>query len=133
MIPAYFVQLENLPLSPNGKLNRKALPYPVRTAEDDYAVPANEIEEKLVGIWAEILKIDDASIGVNTNFFELGGHSLKALELTNIIFKELKIDFPLKEVFKRLTIRSMAAYIESRSWLNAGVEGQQIDSEEVII
>ncbi|NOQ27042.1 MAG: amino acid adenylation domain-containing protein, partial [Bacteroidales bacterium] len=112
MLPSYFVQLDELPLTSNGKVNRKALPSPEIKAGDDYVAPSNEIEEKLVEIWSKVLNIKKEDISVNTNFFFIGGHSLKATVLTSKIHKELGIEFPLRDVFLHTTIKSQASQIE---------------------
>ncbi|NOQ25538.1 MAG: AMP-binding protein, partial [Bacteroidales bacterium] len=112
MVPSYFVDLESFPVNANGKVNRKALPAPKIKAGDSYLAPANEIEEKLVEIWSEVLNIEKEDISVNTNFFSIGGHSLKATVLTSKIHKELGIEFPLRDVFLHTTIKSQASQIE---------------------
>ncbi|MBB5622466.1 amino acid adenylation domain-containing protein [Pedobacter cryoconitis] len=122
MIPAYFIRLDAMPVTANGKLNRAALPDPEITTVNAYEKPSGITEEKLVEIWAEVLKLEKERIGITSNFFELGGHSLKALELINCIFKELHVEFPLKEVFKRLNIKLMAEYIDVNLWLNKADE-----------
>ncbi|MGB7605590.1 MAG: amino acid adenylation domain-containing protein, partial [Lutisporaceae bacterium] len=111
MIPSYFVQLEKLPLTVNGKIDRKALPEPDGSMASGitYEAPTNAIEEKLVTIWQEILKIN--KIGIRDNFFDLGGHSLKATILVSRIHKELNVEIPLREVFSKPTIRDMAEFI----------------------
>lgn len=112
MIPSYFIQLERLPLNPNGKIDRKALPEPdgnINTGTE-YIAPADEVEEKLAILWKEILKVD--RIGVNDNFFELGGHSLKAVNLVSRVHKEFNVEIPLREVFKAPTIAGIAKYIK---------------------
>ncbi|NOQ24319.1 MAG: amino acid adenylation domain-containing protein, partial [Bacteroidales bacterium] len=111
MVPSYFVELESLPLTANGKVNRKALPSPEVKAGDDYVAPSNEIEEKLLEIWSEVLNIDKEDISVNDNFFSIGGHSLKATVLTSNIHKEIGVEFPLREVFLHSTIKSQASQI----------------------
>ncbi|NOQ28301.1 MAG: amino acid adenylation domain-containing protein, partial [Bacteroidales bacterium] len=111
MIPSYFVVLEEIPLTSNGKLNRKALPSPQIKAGDDYVAPSNEIEEKLVEIWSEVLNINKEEISVNANFFSIGGHSLKATVLTSKIHKEIGVEFPLHDVFLHSTIKSQASQI----------------------
>ncbi|NOQ25821.1 MAG: amino acid adenylation domain-containing protein, partial [Bacteroidales bacterium] len=111
MLPSYFVQLESLPLTANGKVNRKALPSPEIKAGDDYVAPSTEIEEKLVEIWSEVLNINKEDISVNVNFFSIGGHSLKATILTGKIYKEIGVEFPLREVFLHSTIKSQASQI----------------------
>ncbi|WDZ54630.1 non-ribosomal peptide synthetase/type I polyketide synthase [Paenibacillus polymyxa] len=124
MIPSYFVQLEKLPLSANGKVDRNALPAPdgnINTGVD-YAAPFGEIEEKLVLIWSQILGVQ--KIGVNDNFFELGGDSLKATNLVSRVHKEFDIEFALKEVFMGPTISAIAKSIKNR--LNDTVEIEEI-------
>ncbi|NOQ28198.1 MAG: AMP-binding protein, partial [Bacteroidales bacterium] len=111
MIPSYFVELPELLLNSNGKVDRKALPSPEIKAGDDYVAPSNEIEEKLVEIWSEVLNINKEEISVNTNFFSIGGHSLKATVLTSKIHKEIGVEFPLREVFLHPTIKEQANQI----------------------
>lgn len=111
MIPAYFVQLEQMPLTPNGKIDRKALPEPKDSILSgvEYVAPRTETEEKLVLIWKAVLNLD--TIGVKDNFFELGGHSLKATTLVSRIHKEMNIDLPLRTVFQSPTIEDMEEVI----------------------
>ncbi len=118
MIPSYFVFLDKIPLNPNGKLDRKALPEPEVALEQDYTAPRNEIEEKLVKIWSDVLGRDalhasqlQKSIGIDNNFFESGGHSLKATILTSRIYKEFDVQIPLVEFFKTPTIKGLAEYM----------------------
>ncbi len=112
MIPAYFIQLEKLPLTANGKVDRKALPEPDGsvTTGAEYEAPRNEIEEKLVSIWQEVLRLQ--KVGINDNFFELGGHSLKAINISAKINKELNVSVPLREMFKTPTIKGLADYVK---------------------
>ncbi|MCU0287485.1 MAG: amino acid adenylation domain-containing protein, partial [Acidobacteria bacterium] len=114
MIPTYFVKMEKIPLTSNGKADRKALPKPGLTVSDRYTAPRNELEKKLVAIWNKILNPSSDSnvrIGINDNFFELGGHSLKATTLSSRIHKELNINVPLAQIFKTPTIRGLSQYI----------------------
>ncbi len=115
MIPTYFIQLDKLPLTANGKVDRKSLPEPDGsvTTGAEYEAPRNEIEEKLVSIWSEVLGIE--KIGINDNFFELGGHSLKAISIIAKIHKKLNVELPLRELFKTPTIKSLAEYIDGRA------------------
>jgi SagB-type dehydrogenase family enzyme len=117
MIPSHFVFLENLPLTSNGKLNRKALPDPEFKVKEDYIEPSNETEERLAKIWSEVLNIDKEIISVNNSFFELGGHSLKATALVNKINLEFGIEMLLKEVFVNETLKEQAELIETSEWL----------------
>jgi tyrocidine synthetase-3 len=113
MIPSSFIRLESMPLNPNGKIDHKALPEPEIEVGDDYTPPRTEIEKKLTQIWSEILEIEQNLIGINSNFFKIGGHSLKAARLTARIDKELKVKVPMAEIFRTLSIRGLAKFIES--------------------
>ncbi|MEQ4487201.1 condensation domain-containing protein, partial [Cohnella silvisoli] len=108
---ASFTQLEAMPLTASGKTNRKALPAPEASMATGtaYAAPGNETEEKLVGIWQELLRAE--SIGVDDNFFELGGHSLTAATLIALIHKELNHTLLLKDIFDHSTVRLLACRI----------------------
>lgn len=120
MLPAFFVQLARMPLMPNGKLDRKALPEPEPRGPEGYRPSAGSMEEKLVGIWSGVLGIDERLIGVHTSFFELGGHSLRAAVLVNRIMRELQVEVPLREVFRLQNISRLASFIReavSKSYL----------------
>ncbi|MDQ1352342.1 MAG: hypothetical protein QG657_2648, partial [Acidobacteriota bacterium] len=102
MIPRYFIQVERIPLTANGKVDRKALPVPGEAETGasyvPYVAPRNEIEEKLAAIWSDVLaKNDSASIGIDDDFFELGGHSLNAAIVISKIHKILNVKIPLAE------------------------------------
>lgn len=123
MIPAHFVLLEKMPLTPNGKIDRKALPDPEIKKSAGNIAPRNDLEKKLAGIWSEVLGIEKEKLGIDANFFELGGHSLKAIILSTKIHKKLNVKVPLAEVFKSNTIRSLSGYInEAGSDTYAAVE-----------
>ncbi len=112
MIPSYFVQLERMPLTFNGKIDRRALPDPGKVAEGKkHNPPRDKLEAKLVEIFSRVLEIQGA-ISIDDNFFELGGHSLKAIMLLSKIHKELDIRIPLTEIFKKPTIRGLGKYIK---------------------
>ncbi|WP_426454578.1 amino acid adenylation domain-containing protein [Paenibacillus sp. S-38] len=112
MVPAYMVQLEKLPLTSSGKLDRRALPKPEKVVQSttEYAAPRTPTEERLAAIWREVLQLPD--IGVKHNFFELGGHSLWAARLAGKIYKEMNVVLPLREMFRSPTIESMAQAID---------------------
>ncbi|UCH96650.1 MAG: AMP-binding protein, partial [Candidatus Aminicenantes bacterium] len=115
MVPSNFVQLDRIPLTPNGKADIKALPDPeMKTGSmEAFSSPRNEVEKKLIRIWSEVLKIDKDTISIDTNFFEIGGHSLNATILVSKIHKELNARMPLAEIFKRPRIRTLSEYINS--------------------
>jgi iturin family lipopeptide synthetase B len=133
MLPAYVGQLDHLPLTANGKLDRKALPDPEFKGEHDYVAPTREIEEKLVTIWAEVLKVGKERIGVNSSFFKLGGDSLKAIMLVNKIYKEQDVKIPVKEIFTTDTVQKIAEYVENDKWLRNGVQKELPRGEELMI
>ncbi|WP_139487924.1 non-ribosomal peptide synthase/polyketide synthase [Brevibacillus dissolubilis] len=113
MVPAYLVKLERMPITANGKVDRKALPEPeigVNTGLS-YVAPTNQVEEKLLSIWQDILGAD--KIGITHNFFEVGGHSLKATTMVARIHKEMKVEVPLRQVFSTPTIQGLARFIAS--------------------
>ncbi|MGF7029123.1 amino acid adenylation domain-containing protein/non-ribosomal peptide synthase protein (TIGR01720 family) [Paenibacillus mucilaginosus] len=115
MIPSFIMQLDSLPLTVNGKVDRRALPKPDHAVRSDavYVAPRNETEDRLADIWKSVLKRQH--IGVKDNFFELGGHSLSAASLTGRIYKELNLELPLREVFRYPTIEGMARVIGAAS------------------
>ncbi|MCK4765347.1 MAG: amino acid adenylation domain-containing protein [Candidatus Aminicenantes bacterium] len=116
MVPAYFVELDRMPLTANGKIDLKALPEPGTVPDRDYAAPGNELEKKLAAIWAEVLNIEPGDsgqpvVGIDHNFFHFGGHSLKATILSSRIHRELNVEIPLAEIFRAPTIRELSRYI----------------------
>ncbi len=111
MVPNAFVVLESLPLTPNDKVDRRALPAPDLQSEqkDKYVAPRTPIEEMLVQIWTQVLKLE--RVGIHDNFFEIGGHSLLATQLLSRIRNIFKIELPLRELFARATITELAQSI----------------------
>jgi amino acid adenylation domain-containing protein len=114
MIPAYFIPMEKLPLTSNGKVDRKALKHiEINTpAAADFQPPVNEMEEKLADIWSGVLGIGKDGISTNANFFDLGGQSLKATTLLAKIHKALNVKVPLTKIFKYPTIKELAGYLK---------------------
>jgi amino acid adenylation domain-containing protein len=113
MLPSYFIQIKQIPLTPNNKIDRKSLPEPQRDVGENYVAPGNKIQVKLTEIWSETLGIKKEIISIESNFFELGGHSLKATFLAAKIHKELHVKVPLAEIFKTPTIRGLSRYIQN--------------------
>jgi amino acid adenylation domain-containing protein len=111
MIPSYFLQLDKIPLTPNGKVDKEALPAPGIQEEKDYAPPRDNVERILQDIWSGLLSIEKEKISIEDNFFHLGGHSLKATLLAAQVKKEFAVKVPLQEIFINPTIRDLAAYI----------------------
>ncbi|MCK4258700.1 MAG: non-ribosomal peptide synthase/polyketide synthase, partial [Halanaerobiales bacterium] len=111
MIPVYFVKVDKIPLTPNGKIDRKELLKldTLIKSETEYAAPRNDIEKILAEIWADVL--DVKQVGINDNFFELGGQSLKAINVVSKIYKNLSVEILLGDIFKNPTISKLAEYI----------------------
>jgi amino acid adenylation domain-containing protein len=112
MLPTEWVELKEIPLTPTGKVDRKALPRPEtsqRRAGLEYIAPRTPIEQALVAIWADVLKIDHP--GIRDNFFELGGHSLLATQLISRVQKFFHVSLPLRQLFEQPTIENMSQYI----------------------
>lgn len=115
MVPAAFVFLEEFPLSPNGKIDRKALPIPDSSARDaaaSFVKPRSQAEEKLAAIWQKVLKLN--SISVEDSFFDLGGHSLLAIRLLSEIKRTFGINLSLADMFKTPTVRQMARLVQRK-------------------
>ena len=113
MVPAAFVLIEALPLTPNRKLDRRALPAPDQIHRDqieDYTGPRSVIEEKLADIWAAVLSVEQ--VGIHDNFFELGGHSLMAVRLFAVMEKEFGKRLPLATLFRAPTVAQIAGVME---------------------
>ncbi|MBW7453179.1 amino acid adenylation domain-containing protein, partial [Paenibacillus sepulcri] len=113
MIPAYFTQLDKMPLNNNGKIDRKALPAPDpdTAASSPYAAPESNMERLFAGIWEEVLGV--ARVGIHDDFFELGGHSLKAAAIVLKINRELETSLQISGLFRHPNIRAFAKYAES--------------------
>jgi len=113
MIPNDVVILDAMPLTPNGKLDRKQLPAPssVGPAKTDYAAPENELQQIIVNIWQETLQLD--KVGVNDGFFELGGHSLLVVRVFQLLKEQVDIPFSLTDLYRFPTIKSLAEFLSS--------------------
>ncbi|MFK7784508.1 MAG: amino acid adenylation domain-containing protein, partial [Crocinitomicaceae bacterium] len=114
MIPRAFVQLDEMPLTNNGKLDKKALTASTGTkliGEDGYLAPSTEMERKVARIWEDILDLE--RIGTNDDFFAIGGHSLQAVRLNNAYQKEFGADLELKDIFQHPILSSHVELIES--------------------
>ncbi|HJT26682.1 MAG TPA: amino acid adenylation domain-containing protein, partial [Pyrinomonadaceae bacterium] len=113
MIPGALVLLEELPLMPNGKIDRLALPAPEQVvSEEEISLPRTPVEETLAGIWSEVLGVRELS--VTANFFELGGHSLLATQVMSRVRAAFQVELPVRSLFAQPTVRGLAAEIEAQ-------------------
>ncbi|HYG63055.1 MAG TPA: amino acid adenylation domain-containing protein, partial [Thermoanaerobaculia bacterium] len=109
MVPAVWVVLDELPLTANGKLDRRALPAPGparRDLDEEFAVPSTPTEELLAAVWAQVLGVD--RVGVRDNFFALGGDSIRSIQVISLA-RERGLDFNLQQLFQHQTVEALAA------------------------
>ena len=129
MVPSAWVKLASLPHTPNGKINRTALPAPEAgqvEAIEEFAAPRTRVEKSLATIWAEVLKLE--RVGIHDNFFDLGGHSLLATQVVARIRQSLDAEVPLRAMFEAPTIEEMAVVIAA----NQAKAASQEDLERLV-
>ena len=131
MVPSTFVLLEEFPLTPNGKVDRKALPAPAsqHSRSGEYAAPQTEQEVMLADLFANILTLSIEQIGVHDSFFELGGHSLLATQLVARLRQSMGVELPLRQLFESPTVADLVTWLGSQS---ATAEDLQAD-EQIIV
>ncbi|HSX62577.1 MAG TPA: condensation domain-containing protein, partial [Tahibacter sp.] len=110
--PSAYVQLDHLPLTLNGKVDRKALPEP-GAATETFVEPTGDTEQRLAAIWAPILRQD--RISADANFFALGGHSLLATRIVSEIAKQFGKPVPVRALFEHSTVRKLATYLDAQT------------------
>lgn len=119
MLPHELIELENLPLTPNGKVDKRQLPKSeAPQGNRRVKLPANEVEQKLLVMWREVLERED--ISTDDHFFELGGHSLKAMSLLSKVSKEFEVQVPIHLLFETPTIEALSHYIQHQDGETAG-------------
>jgi thioesterase domain-containing protein/acyl carrier protein len=112
MVPEYFVVLNAMPLTSNGKVDRKTLPAPeIAQDETAFVAPRSATEKAIAAVWSEVLKVDN--VGVTDDFFELGGHSLLATQLVSQLRKRNVTDLELRDLFSYPTLGALAAFVDS--------------------
>ncbi|MBQ5565995.1 MAG: amino acid adenylation domain-containing protein, partial [Clostridia bacterium] len=125
MIPAYMMQIDFIPITKNGKLDRRALPEIEAKASNEYIAPRNKTEKIICDIFAEVLNAE--KVGINDGFFELGGHSLRATRLVNAVEEQTGVKIALKEVFLNSTPEQLAELVYS----NEGEKYESIPKAEI--
>lgn len=110
MLPSAFIVLDQLPVTPSGKLDRRALPTPDRSgSEKTYVAPRTRNEEILSGIFTAVLRLDQ--VGIHDNFFDLGGHSLLATQVISRVRSAFTIELALRALFESPTVAGLSALI----------------------
>ncbi|BAQ82056.1 non-ribosomal peptide synthase/polyketide synthase [Pseudomonas sp. St29] len=128
MVPSHLMFLAQMPLTPNGKLDRKGLPQPdASQLQQAYEAPHSELEQQLAAIWAEVLRLP--RVGLNDNFFEVGGHSLLAIQITSRVQAELGLEVPLAQLFQTESLR---AYAEAAAGCRVGSAADFDDLREFL-
>jgi acyl carrier protein len=109
MVPSTFVQLDRMPLTPNGKINRQDLPEPTRAREGNYVAPRTAVEEMLCGIWSEVLKLPE--VGIYDEFFDLGGHSLLGTQVVTRVQEDFGVEISLRTFFDSRTVAQLSEVV----------------------
>jgi amino acid adenylation domain-containing protein len=125
MIPTDFVPLQSLPLTSNGKVNRKELPAPDKlnaAVKESFIAPRNSLEEQLANIWAEVLKIE--KVGIYNNFFALGGHSLLVTQLISRMRDDIGVELVVQDVFANPTVADLSVIVTQKL-------AEQVDEESL--
>ncbi|PQZ88949.1 non-ribosomal peptide synthetase [Pseudomonas trivialis] len=113
MVPKHFVRLVRMPLSPSGKLDRKALPEPEQqVAQGEYLAPQSALEQQLAAIWQDVLEV--GQVGLNDNFFERGGHSLLVINVMSRIQLELGVKISVHELFQHAQLKQLADHLHAQ-------------------
>ena len=133
MVPNYFVQLEQIPLTTNGKIDKNALPSPQLSRVKlsvTYVAPTTQLEKTISDTWKELLNVD--RVGIQDNFFDLGGNSLNIVMMEHKLKEALKLEIPIVTLFTYPTIQSLANYLIEQEGEPASAPAHKIDRTEVI-
>jgi acyl carrier protein len=137
MVPGHLLLLAELPLTPSGKLDRKALPAPdMDQLQVDYRAPQSDVEQALAQIWADVLQVP--RVGLDDHFFELGGHSLLAAQVIGRIKKQLNVVLPLRNLFEKPLLGELAQAVAQladgaadNDWSDMDLFMNELEGEEV--
>jgi acyl carrier protein len=125
MVPSAWVEMDALPVTANGKVDRKRLPAPESQPKEAAMRPRTEAERLMAEIWMKVLKLEQ--VGINENFFELGGHSLLATQIISRVRETFEVDLPLRHLFEAPTIVRLTEHITAN--LNTR---EQLDQDEIL-
>jgi hypothetical protein len=131
-LPLAFVTLPALPVTPSGKIDRRALPAPDgdrSRATVAYEAPRSDVEKQLAEMWARILKLK--SIGLRDNFFDLGGHSLLATQLMSRVRDVFTLEVPVRRLFEAPTLLEFSELIETMVWANGAAAAAVVGEGEL--
>ena len=127
MVPKLFQQIDEFPITANGKIDRKNLPaIELPDVADSYVAPQTEVEEKLISIWQAVLDIE--KIGIEDDFFALGGHSLLATKVHNRLREAFMLEIPLRTLFEITTVKELAGVIQA---LTSHAEVEDDEQDEI--
>ena len=130
MVPALFVPVESIPLTANGKVDKRKLPDSSQFwSTKEYIAPRTETEMAIAEIWQQVLKLD--KIGVDEHFFDVGGHSLLAVQIVTRVKEQYDVEFSMRRLMEVATIEGMASYVENALWLrDADSDTESADDDD---
>ncbi|MEH2084379.1 MAG: amino acid adenylation domain-containing protein [Nostoc sp.] len=131
MVPTIFMALEAMPLTPNGKVDRKALPQPDASRpelEANYVAPRTFIEQQIADIWAQVLNVKQ--VGIYDNFFELGGYSLLGIQVVSRVRQALQAEILMSNLFELPTVADLAERVETLRWATQGVQATESEADD---
>jgi acyl carrier protein len=114
MVPSYYVKLESIPLTSNGKVDRKSLPDPEGTGlkQGEYVAPSTATEKQLAKIWSEVLRAKEEEVGLESDFFALGGDSIKAIRLIHLVESQLNSTIKIAHLLQNNVLKDFVKMVE---------------------
>ncbi|MHC5933184.1 non-ribosomal peptide synthetase [Nostoc sp.] len=131
MVPTIIMALEAMPLTPNGKVDRKALPEPDASRpelEANYVAPRTSIEQEIADIWTQVLNLK--RVGIYDNFFELGGYSLLAIQVVYRVRQALQVEILMSNLFELPTVADLAERVETLRWATQGIQAAESETAD---
>ncbi len=129
MVPALVIPIDKIPVTVNGKIDRRRLPDPADFwQQKQYVAPATDYEQAIAEIWQTVLKME--SISIEDNFFDIGGHSLLAVQIVTRVKELYQVEFSMRRLMELATIKGMASYVENALWLQSSTAETTADDDE---